>query len=119
MHSIDGLPMEDPNAIPDELKISEQSKDYLDRVIKLNTEAMGHRDEWDVHGNAILDLVREMAGEMDALRDIIRRRLTCDGSNGRYHSLENYELTEQMRAVSQPICARCRNPQHHVSDCDH
>lgn len=71
MHSIDGIPMEDPDTIPDDLKISEQSMSYLDRVIKLNTEAMGDRDEWDVHGNAILDLIREMAGKMDALRSAL------------------------------------------------
>jgi hypothetical protein len=68
MHSIDGIPMEDPNTIPPELRISDEAKGYIDRVIKLNTEAMGDRDEWDAHGNATLDLVREMAGEMDALR---------------------------------------------------
>jgi hypothetical protein len=48
--------------------ISEQAKGYLDRVIKLNTEAMGDRDQWDTHGNAILDLVRDMGAAMDALR---------------------------------------------------
>jgi hypothetical protein len=99
MHSIDGIPMEDASTIPDELAISEQSMGYLDRVIKLNTEAMGDRDEWDVHGNAILDLVREMAGEMDALRDIIKRRLACDGSNGKWDAMAHFDLTEEMRAA--------------------
>lgn len=69
MHSIDGIPMEDPNTIPEELRISDEAKGYIDRIIKLNTEAMGSRDEWDVHGNAVLDLVREMAGRIDELRE--------------------------------------------------
>jgi hypothetical protein len=54
----------------DELMISKQAKGYLDRVIDLNTEAMGpYREEWDKHGNAMLDLAREMVGEMDELRE--------------------------------------------------
>lgn len=40
--------------------------------------------------------------ELDRLRDIIRRRLNCDGSNGRYHAAELYELTKEMRAAVAP-----------------
>jgi hypothetical protein len=37
--------------------------------------------------------------EVARLRDIIRRRLRCDGSDGRYHAGEHYELTKEMRAA--------------------
>ncbi len=37
--------------------------------------------------------------EIERLRDIIRRRLNCDGSNGRYHAGELYDLTREMRAA--------------------
>lgn len=40
--------------------------------------------------------------ELDRLRDIIRRRLNCDGSNGRYHAGELYDLTREMRAAVAP-----------------
>ncbi len=113
MHSIDGVAMEDPNSIGS--SFSEKSKSYLDRVIALNTEAMGHRDEWDDHGNAILDLVREMAGEMDALRDIIQRRLACDGSNGRYHAVEHFDTTREMKIAAQTRF--CCSPSEHGCSC--
>ena len=38
--------------------------------------------------------------EAGRLRDIIRRRLACDGSNGRYHAGEHLDLTEEMRAAA-------------------
>lgn len=34
--------------------------------------------------------------EAGRLRDIIRRRLACDGSDGRYHAGEHLDLTEEM-----------------------
>jgi hypothetical protein len=92
MHSIDGIPMEDPNTPPDELTISEKGKAYLDRVIKLNTDAMGHREEWDAHGNAILDLVREVVGEMDTLRTAIAAAIDDidhHDESGAYSTLKN------------------------------
>ena len=68
LQSRDAIPMEDPGAIPEELEISDEAKGFLDRIIKLNTEAMGSREEWDAHGNATLDLVREMAGRIDEIQ---------------------------------------------------
>lgn len=41
----------------------------------------------------------EMIGQIKRLRDIIRRRLECDGSNGRYHAGEHLDLTEEMRGA--------------------
>lgn len=40
---------------------------YKDRIISLNAEAMGHRDEWDKHGNAVFDLVMEMTAHIEEL----------------------------------------------------
>lgn len=36
--------------------------------------------------------------EVRRLRDIIRRRLNCDGSRGRYHAGEHFDLTKEMNA---------------------
>lgn len=59
-HSIDGIPMENPSSMtPD---------DYKNEILRLNTEAMGDRDEWDTHGKATFELVMNMAGEIEELQ---------------------------------------------------
>lgn len=103
MHSIDGIPMEDPNTIPDELEISDLAEGYLDRAIKLNTEAMGDRDQWDSHGNAVLDLVREMAGQIDSAVAAERERCA-------YIAETHTGLWDHATAVN--IAASIRNPDH-------
>ncbi len=39
------------------------------------------------------------AAERDELKDIIKRRLDCDGSNGAWDARLNFDLTEEMRGV--------------------
>jgi hypothetical protein len=40
-----------------------------------------------------------VVAENERLRDIIARRLACDGSNGVWDARLNYDLTEEMRAA--------------------
>lgn len=47
----------------------------------------------------ILEEVR-LNEEVARLRDIIRRRLNCDGSHGRYHAGELEALTKEMNGVT-------------------
>jgi hypothetical protein len=42
--------------------------------------------------------VARLNEEVVRLRNIIRRRLKCDGSHGRYHAGEHFELTQEMNA---------------------
>lgn len=44
-------------------------------------------------------MLNEAAAEIDRLRDIIRRRLACDGADGPWDAAKNSELAEEMRAV--------------------
>lgn len=45
-------------------------------------------------------MLREAADEIERLQGIIRRRLDCDGSNGRWEAKEHFDLTEEMRAAT-------------------
>jgi hypothetical protein len=50
-----------------------------------------------------LPICDEAADEIERLRDIIRRRLECDGSNGTYDAAKNLELTIEMYDATRRI----------------
>ena len=61
------------------------------------------QDGWTRLNGDCRFMLNEAAAEIDRLRDIIRRRLTYDGSNGTWDAAKNSELTEEMRAVARRV----------------
>ncbi len=45
------------------------------------------------------DALESALAEVERLRDIIKRRLDCDGSNGTWLAHEHFELTKEMHAA--------------------
>jgi hypothetical protein len=61
------------------------------------------QDGWTRLNGDCRGMLNEAAAEIDRLRDIIRRRLACEGSGGTWDAAKNSELSEEMRAVARPV----------------